>query len=160
VSTFALPPDPSRTRTQYLGADVLPDTLGGVGYVNAGSYPTFEPPAVAPTGPLSLTLRLSLAGNAVDERLLATFERSGAGRFEAIAPSSGELIYLRHDAGGDDLRDAAIDFEGTLRLTGWRAPSAASAPWRVALRWQAPRHRRCSSRRCCARQSEPNGGRA
>jgi len=141
VASFALPPEQERTRPQYLGADVLPATLGAEGYVNQSAYPVFDPPAVAPTGALSLTLRLTLAGAAIEERQLASFERAADGQIEGLAPRSGELIYLRHEPATGDMRAADLDFGGALRLTGWAAPAYAAAGDSIAvgLRWQAPR---------------------
>jgi hypothetical protein len=140
IASYALPPEQGRTRPQYLGADVLPATLGAEGYVNQSAYPVFEPPAVAPTGALSLTLRLTLAGATLEERQLASFERAADGRIEGLAPRSGELIYLRHEPATGDLRAADLDFGGALRLTGWAAPARAIAGDQIAvgLRWQAP----------------------
>jgi hypothetical protein len=141
IADFALPPEQDRTRPQYLGADLLPATLGGEGYVNQSAYPVFAAPALAPTGALSLTLRLTLAGAAIEERQLASFERAADGQIARLAPSSGELIYLRRDPLTDDMRTVDLDFGGALRLTGWDAPAraAAGAPIAIGLRWQAPR---------------------
>jgi hypothetical protein len=141
ISAFTLPPEPERTRTQYLGAALLPGTLGAEGYINQSAYPSFAPLSHPPTGALSLTLRLALAGNTVDERLLATFERTADGRFERLTPSSGELIYLRRDSAAGDLRAVDLDFENALRLTGWSGPARAAPrdTVMVRLRWQAPR---------------------
>jgi hypothetical protein len=140
VASYALPPEQGRTRPQYLGADVLPATLGAEGYVNQSAYPVFEPPAVAPTGALSLTLRLTLAGATIEERQLASFERAADGRIEGLAPRSGELTYLRHQPATGELRASDMDFGGALRLTGWAAPARATAGDQIAigLRWQAP----------------------
>lgn len=140
IASYALPPEQGRTRPQYLGADLLPSTLGAEGYVNQSAYPVFDPPALAPTGALSLTLRLTLAGASVEERQLASFERAADGRFEGLALRSGELIYLRHEPATGDLRAAGLEFGGALRLTGWGAPAQASAGDQIAvgLRWQTP----------------------
>jgi hypothetical protein len=143
LAAFALPPEQNRTRPQYLGADLLPATLGGEGYINQSAYPTFTAPAVAPSGALTLTLALSLGGNTVDERQLATFNRTPGGQLADLSASGGELIYLRR--GGDALADVegqgALDFGGALRLTGWQVPERAAArePLAIDLRWQAPR---------------------
>jgi hypothetical protein len=145
ISAFALPPDQDRIRTQYLGADLLPSTLGGNGYINDGAYPTFAPPPAAPTGALTLTLRLSIAGNIVDERLLATFDRTSGGQITDLAPSSGELIYVRQEADtGEPLigsAQPAVDFEGIVRLDEWHVSGEAApdALLAVELRWRAPR---------------------
>jgi hypothetical protein len=141
VADFALPPEQDRTRPQYLGADLLPATLGAEGYINQSAYPMFAAPALAPTGALSLTLRLTLAGATIEERQLASFERDADGQITHLAPSSGELIYLRHDPANDAMRAADVDFGGALRLTGWDAPTHAVAgdPIALGLRWQAPR---------------------
>jgi hypothetical protein len=141
VADFALPPEQDRTRPQYLGADLLPATLGAEGYINQSAYPMFAAPALAPTGALSLTLRLTLAGATIEERQLARFERDANGQIRQLAPSSGELIYLRHDPANDTMRAADVDFGGALRLTGWDAPTHAVAgdPIALGLRWQAPR---------------------
>jgi hypothetical protein len=139
VATFALPPEQDRTRPQYLGADVLPGTLGGEGYINESAYPVFAAPALAPTGALSLTLRLTLAGAVIEERPLAYFERAADGQVAQLTSSSGELIYLRHDAADDAMRAVDLDFGSALRLTGWDAPTHASAgdTIRIGLSWQA-----------------------
>jgi hypothetical protein len=141
VQSFPLGPDPERTRPQYLGVDLSPQTLGGDGYVNVSDFPHFAPPATPPTGALTLTLRLSIAGNSVDERQLATMQRTSAGRFEEIATNSGELVYLRHRSESTDLRATTLDFDGALRLSGWGGPQHISAddPVTIDLRWQALR---------------------
>jgi hypothetical protein len=139
VATFALPPEQDRTRAQYLGADLLPDTLRAEGYINQSAYPVFDAPTIAPTGALSLTLRLTLAGDLIEERLLASFERASDGQIAQLAPCNGELIYLRHDPPTADLRAVDLDFGGTLRLMGWAAPARATAgsAIEIGLRWQA-----------------------
>jgi hypothetical protein len=141
VADFALPPEQNRTRPQYLGADLLPTTLGAEGYINQSAYPVFDAPALAPTGALSLTLRLMLGGSTIEERQLASFERGADGQITRSAPTSGELIYLRHAPTSDRMRAADVDFGSTLRLTGWNAPARAVAgdPIAIGLRWQAPR---------------------
>jgi hypothetical protein len=141
IATFALPPEQDRIRTQYLGVDLLPATLGAEGYINQSAYPVFAAPALAPTGSLSLTLRLTLAGAVIEERPLASFERAPAGQIAQLAPSSGELIYLRHDPAIAAMRAVDLDFGGALRLTGWDAPAHAAAgdPSMIGLRWEAPR---------------------
>ncbi|NOK61251.1 MAG: hypothetical protein GFH27_549305n20 [Chloroflexi bacterium AL-W] len=138
ITTFDLQPDPQRNRMQYLGADLFPTTLEGAGYINADSYPTFAPPEQQPIGAFSLKLRLQHNGYALDERLLAMFERTPAGTFEQMAPHSGELIYLRNTNLDAPLQDTAIRFEQALSLTGWSAPSETHAgiPIEVHLRWQ------------------------
>jgi hypothetical protein len=139
IATFALPPEQDRIRTQYLGVDLLPATLGAEGYINQSAYPIFAAPALAPTGALSLTLRLTLAGAVIEERTLASFERAPAGQIAQLAPSSGELIYLRHDPTTAAMRAVDLDFGGALRLTGWDAPERAVSGGLIAigLRWQA-----------------------
>jgi hypothetical protein len=141
IHSFPLRPEPDRTRPQYLGVDLSPTTLRAEGYVNVSDFPHFAAPAVLPTGALTLTLRLSIAGNRVDERQLATMRRTSAGRFEQIAANSGELMYLRHDSAATDLRATTLDFDGALRLSGWGAPQRISAhdPVTIDLRWQALR---------------------
>jgi len=141
VHSFPLRPEPDRTRPQYLGINLSPTTLGGEGYVNVSDFPHFAPPAVLPSGALTLTLRLSIAGHSVDERQLATMWRTSTGQFEQIAANSGELVYLRHDSDVADLRATALDFDGTLRLIGWGGPQHISAhdPVAIDLRWQALR---------------------
>ncbi|MEM8533992.1 MAG: hypothetical protein AAGF95_24315 [Chloroflexota bacterium] len=138
ITTFALQPDPQRNRMQYLGADVFPSTLEGAGYINADSYPTFAPSEQQPTGAFALKLRLQLNDQTLDERLLATFERTAVGTFERIAPHSGELIYLRNTNLDAMFQDSAIRFEQTLSLTGWSAPgeTRAGTPIEVHLRWE------------------------
>lgn len=138
ITTFDLQPAPQRNRMQYLGADVFPTTLEGAGYINADSYPTFAPPEQQPTGAFSLKLRLQLNDQTLDERLLATFERTPAGTFERIAPHSGELIYLRNTNLDAPFQDSTIRFEQTLSLTGWSAPpeTPAGTPIEVYLRWE------------------------
>jgi hypothetical protein len=140
VADFELPPDQERTRPQYLGVDLLPATLGAEGYVNQSAYPIFAAPTLAPTGALSLTLRLTLAGATIEERQLARFERAANGQITHLAPNSGELIYIRHAPTSDTMQTADVDFGGALRLTGWDAPTRASAGDTIAigLRWQAP----------------------
>src|SRR5262249_6408286 len=139
LNVFALQPDPARTRTQYLGADVLPATLGGIGYINTSAYPTFAPPPTTPSGTFSLTLRLTLDGNPVEERLLATFDRAPCRQCERLTPYGGELTYLRYDPNSDKLRASALDFGDALRLTGWSGPArvTSEAALAVELRWQA-----------------------
>ena len=65
----------------------------------------------------------------MDERLLATFERTAGGQIVDLATSSGELIYLRR--GGSRAWPApaggGADFAGALRLVGWQVPARASA---------------------------------
>jgi hypothetical protein len=141
AATFALPPEQDRTRPQYLGADLLPATLGAEGYINQSAYPVFAAPALAPTGALSLTLRLTLAGAVIEERPLASFTRTPGGQITQLAPNSGELIYLRHDPAPQAMRAVDLDFGGALRLTGWdtSAHAAAGDPITVGLRWQASR---------------------
>jgi hypothetical protein len=141
IADFELPPDQNRTRPQYLGVDLLPTTLGAEGYVNQSAYPIFAAPALAPTGTLSLTLRLTLAGATLEERQLASFERAADGQITQLAPSGGELIYLRHAPTSDTMQAADVDFDGALQLTGWNAPNRAVAGDSIAigLRWQAPR---------------------
>jgi hypothetical protein len=141
IATFALPPEQDRIRTQYLGVDLLPATLGAEGYINQSAYPIFAAPALAPTGALSLTLRLTLAGAVIEERPLASFERAADGQMMHLAPSSGELIYLRHDPATAAMHVVDLDFGGALRLTGWDAPAHAAAgdPSMIGLRWEAPR---------------------
>ncbi len=139
VNRFLLVPDPQRTRPQYLGADVLPATLGGEGYVNTSDFPRFPAPATPPAGNYTLKLRLRLAGQSVDERALATFTRSGDGQIGALVPGSGEFVYLRHRADTAALRGSPADFGGGLELAGWNGPAraAAGAPLTIGLRWQA-----------------------
>ncbi len=141
VNSFPLQPAPNRSRPQYLGVDLLPQTLGGEGYINVSDFPHFAPAAALPTGALTLTLRLSIAGNNVDERQLATMRRTDAGRFEQIDSNSGELMYLRHDSDATDLRTTTLDFDGALRLIGWGGPQhiGAHEPVAIDLRWQALR---------------------
>lgn len=139
VNRFVLAPDPQRTRPQYLGVDLLPATLGGEGYVNTSDFPRFPGPAAPPAGNYTLKLRLVLAGQSVDERVLATFARAGDGQIGALAPSSGEFVYLRHLPNTAALHGSTNDFGGGLLLTGWNEPAraAAGAPLTIDLRWQA-----------------------
>jgi hypothetical protein len=139
VTTFALQPEPERTRVQYLGADVIPETLSGKGYINSSAYPRFEPPVTAPTGAYSLTLRLALNGSALDERLLATFERTSVGQLERLAPHSGELIYVRRSSDGSAFTPRSLLFEQNLELTGWSGPARATPgeTIEVGLVWRA-----------------------
>ena len=141
INRFALAPDQHRTRTQYLGVDLLPGTLSGQGYINTGDYPIFAAAGAAPTGDLRLTLRLLLGGTSVDERQLATFTRTADGQITQLVPGSGELIYLRHDPIAAPLRELTLDYGDALRLSGWNAPSQAApgAALPVDLRWQAQR---------------------
>lgn len=142
VNRFLLAPDPQRTRPQYLGVDLLPATLGGEGYVNTSDFPRFAGPAAPPAGNYTLVLRLMLAGQSVDERVLATFVRGGDGQIDALVPGSGEFVYLRHKAETAALRDSTTDFGGGLVLSGWNGPAraAAGAPLAIDLRWQAGAH--------------------
>jgi hypothetical protein len=141
INSFALPPEQRRTRPQYLGVDLLPQTLGGEGYINTSVYPQFAGLDQPPTGALTLTLRLSLGGNTLDERTLATMWRGADGQLRQVAAESGELVYLRHGGGAADLRAANLDFDGALRLVGWRGPARASGgdPLMIDLGWQALR---------------------
>jgi hypothetical protein len=140
IASFPLQPDEQRTRTQYLGLDVLP-TLGAVGYINRDAFPSFTPPAAAPSGTLSLMLRLTIEGNTLDERLLATFERTAAGQIEQLSTAGGELVYLRREALADRLQSGQARFADTLLLTGWSQPTwlADGESVTVDLRWQALR---------------------
>ncbi len=140
VNVFPLQPDPQRTRTQYLGADVLPATLGGEGYVNTSDYPVFAAPPAPAAGQLALRLVLRLGDRTVDERLLATFDRTPDGGFQNIAPHSGELVYLRRVENEEGLRAGAWRVGDALELTGWSAPSRAAPGGAVELwlRWRAP----------------------
>lgn len=139
VNRFVLAPDEQRTRTQYLGADMLPATLAGEGYVNVSAYPSFAAPAFQPTGALTLTLRLLIDGLSVDERALATFSRADDGRLDQLVAHSGELVYVRHTAAGTAMHSSALAFGDSLRLDGWGAPqrARAGAPLAIGLRWQA-----------------------
>jgi hypothetical protein len=141
INSFALPPDQRRARPQYLGVDLLPATLGGEGYINTSDYPQFAGLAQPPTGALTLTLRLSLGGNTLDERPLATMWRGADGQLQQVAAESGELVYLRRGDRAADLRAANLDFDGALRLVGWRGPARASGgdPLTIDLGWQALR---------------------
>ena len=138
INHFRLEPNPQRTRMQYLGADLVPATLGGFGYINADAYPNFAPPSSAPVGAFTLKLCLLLAGNVVDERLLATFDRTADGRLVNLAPHSGELIYLRQTGSEEGLQSGMWPFEAGPVLTGWSAPTRAApgAAIGIHLRWQ------------------------
>ncbi len=139
VARFALSPEQERTRPQYLGADVLPATLAGEGYINTGAYPVFPAPPSAPTGPLTLTLALRQGGFTVDERLLATFARGGDGQISGLAAHSGALVYLRDPRSAAALRPAGASYGGALRLEGWSGPPALvpGASALITLRWRA-----------------------
>ncbi|HEU4323892.1 MAG TPA: hypothetical protein VFS21_12155 [Roseiflexaceae bacterium] len=139
VARFALPPEQERTRPQYLGADLLPATLAGEGYINTSAYPAFPAPAAAPIGPLTLTLALRLGGVTVDQRLLATFARGGDGQISGLAAHSGALVYLRDPRPADGLRAAGASYGGALRLEGWSGPGALAPgePALITLRWRA-----------------------
>jgi hypothetical protein len=82
-----------------------------------------------------------LADNRLDERLLATFERTADGRLERLSPNSGELIYLRRNSTVGEIHPVELDFEDALRLTGWSNTARASSddPITIGLRWQALR---------------------
>ncbi len=138
IATFPFQPDERRTRPQYIGLELLP-TLGGGGYINRDAFPAFAPPVGAPTGALSLTLRLAIEGNTLDERLLATFERTATGQIEQLSAGGGELVYLRREAGADGLHGGEARFAASLLLTGWSQPAwlAADDAVMVDLRWQA-----------------------
>jgi len=64
---------------------------------------------------------------------------AAGGQITHLAPSNGELIYLRHDPSIADMRAADLDFGGALRLASWAAPdrAAAGSPIEIGLRWQA-----------------------
>jgi hypothetical protein len=138
IATFPLQPDQQRTRTQYLGLELQP-TLGGSGYINRDAFPAFAPPAAAPTGALSLTLRLMLDGTVLDERLLATFERASDGQFQQLSATDGELVYLRREGTAGELQGSEARLADSLLLTGWSQPAWLASDHTVAvdLRWQA-----------------------
>jgi len=140
VGILPLQPNADRVRPQYLGMELLPATLSGSGYINRDSFPALAPPAIAPTGAFSLTLRLTIDGTSLDERLLATFERTATGQFDHVMPGSGELIYLRRPTQTPNLRISEVSFAAGLLLTGWSNPTwvASGDAVEVTLRWQAP----------------------
>jgi len=139
ITSFALPPNPARTKPQYLGADLIPQTFGGVGFINADVYPTFAPPAQLPDGDFVLSLRLSIDGVTVDERQLATGARLTNGEIANLATQSGELNYLRRSYDDAALHATDAQFPGQLVLTGWREElSQQAGELSVLLRWQAP----------------------
>ena len=76
IADFALPPEQDRAARSTSAPICCQPTLGAEGYINQSAYPIFAAPALAPTGALSLTLRLTLAGAAIEERQLASFERA------------------------------------------------------------------------------------
>jgi hypothetical protein len=141
ATTFPLQPDTQRTRPQYLGLQFDPEMLGASGYVNQDAFPSFVPPADAPTGALTLTLRLRLGDATLDERTLASFHRSAAGQVERIAASSGELIYLRQPGDTPTEHSVSARVGGDLLLTGWSHPERARSgeTLAISLRWQALR---------------------
>lgn len=133
INTFVLTPDPQRTRTQFLGVDLLPITLGGEGYVNTSSYPVFAPPATPPGGPMTLRLRLMFGAYSVDERTLASFTRSSDGQITQGAVDSGELVYVRHLS--DDVPPGAtpLSLGDGLQLTGKTLPAQAQPGSTITL---------------------------
>jgi hypothetical protein len=138
IATFPLQPDDARTRPQYLGLELRPATLDGRGYVNRDAFPEFARPPSAPDGVFTLVLRLTLDGSTLDERQLATFERT-AGRIEQLSAVGGELVYLRRAQAADAIERADARFDGALRLTGWSQRFADDDTLVVGLRWEALR---------------------
>jgi hypothetical protein len=141
VATFPLQPDDARTRPQYLGLELRAATLGGRGYVNRDAFPDFAPPPNAPDGAFTLMLRLTLDGSTLDQRLLATFERTAAGRIERLSAGGGELVYLRRAQAAERIEHADARFADALRLTGWSRPQrfVDNDALAVELRWEALR---------------------
>jgi hypothetical protein len=139
VAAFPLQPEDARTRPQYLGLELRPETLGGRGYVNRDTFPEFAPPPGAPSGAFILKLRLTLDGSTLDERLLATFERTAAGQVERLSTGGGELVYMRRVQATERIERADARFADALRLTGWSEPqwSASDSTLAVRLRWEA-----------------------
>jgi hypothetical protein len=139
VATFPLRPDDARMRPQYLGLELRPETLGGRGYVNRDAFPEFAPPPGAPSGAFILVLRLTLDGSTLDERPLATFERTAVGQIERLSAGGGELVYMRRAQAAERLERADARFADALRLTGWSEPQrfAGDDALAVGLRWEA-----------------------
>lgn len=135
---YTLEPNQERTRPQYIGLDLLPETLAAEGYVNRDAFPTFPAQDGPPTGELGLRLRLLLGPSVVDERPLAGFVRGEQGEVLGFAGQSGELIYVRHGSAAE-LTAGELGLEDGLRLTGWQAPHAGQPgeAVSVALRWEA-----------------------
>jgi hypothetical protein len=141
VASFPLQPDDARARPQYLGLELWPATLGARGYVNRDAFPEFAPPPDMPSGTFTLALRLTLDGSTLDERRLATFERTSAGQIEQLSASGGELVYMRRTQLPDQIERADARFSDTLRLTGWSEPRRFDDDnaLAVGLRWEALR---------------------
>jgi hypothetical protein len=141
VAAFPLQPDATRTRPQYIGLELDPATLGASGYINRDAYPTFEPPAGAPTGALTLTLRLALDGNTLEERTLATFHRTAGGVLEQISAGGGELVYRRQPEETTTAHTGGARLADDLLLAGWSQPerTASQGTLATSLRWQAMR---------------------
>ncbi|MBC8161566.1 MAG: hypothetical protein H7Z42_10150, partial [Roseiflexaceae bacterium] len=138
VNSFVLQPNSQRTKRQYLGADLVPETLGGVGYINAEAYPTFAAPNLPPTGELELHLRLNVSGVIVDTRPLASFTRGASGQISGLKTRSGELNYLRRSYDETALLPFEARFGNYAALTGWRElPQDTPGELAVLLRWQA-----------------------
>lgn len=136
VTSYPLAPREDVTKDQYLGVDVDPATLGASGYINDDSFPTFAPPAAAPQGHMELRLRLSFDGVSVDERTLASFDRTQEGQLLNLSPHSGELVYLRREE-SEPVDAASARFGAALALDGWRSMGVAEGALAVRLRWHA-----------------------
>jgi hypothetical protein len=108
-----------------------------MGYINAEAYPTFAPPAEQPVGSFTLTMRLSLQGVTLDERLLATFDRQEGGAIANLSVHSGELDYIRRWVADEVFQNAAARFDTQVELTGWHNEPPESGAVRVKLRWRA-----------------------
>ncbi|HET9222549.1 MAG TPA: hypothetical protein VFO07_08600, partial [Roseiflexaceae bacterium] len=141
IASFPLQPDDARARPQYLGLELWPATLGGRGYVNRDAFPEFAPPSNAPSGTFTLLLRLTLDGSTLDERQLATFERTAAGQVQQLPAGGGELVYMRRTQLPNQIEQADARLSDTLRLTGWSEPRRFDDEdaLAVGLRWEALR---------------------
>jgi hypothetical protein len=141
VASFPLQPDDARARPQYLGLELRLETLGGRGYVNRDTFPEFAPPPDAPSGAFTLMLRLTLDDSTLDERPLATFERTAAGQVERLSAGGGELVYMRRTQPAEEIERADARFSDALRLTGWSEPRRFEDDdvLAVGLRWEALR---------------------
>jgi hypothetical protein len=140
VASFPLQPDDARARPQYLGLELRPETLSGRGYVNRDAFPEFAPPLDAPSGVFALKLRLTLDGSTLEERSLATFQRTAAGQIERLSAGGGELVYMRRVQPPEQIERADRRVSDALRLTGWSEPRRFDDDaLAVGLRWEALR---------------------
>ncbi|KAB8143881.1 hypothetical protein F8S13_08260 [Chloroflexia bacterium SDU3-3] len=136
VARYPLAPREDVNKDQYLGVEIDPATLGGSGYINDDSFPSFAPPAAAPEGHMELRLRLSFDGVSVDERTLASFDRTQEGQLLNLSPHSGELVYLRREDSAP-VAAAHAQFGAVLALDGWQSAGVAEGALSVRLRWHA-----------------------